>query len=130
VRAGWATSWGHDGCRARKADTDGDAAAPDAAAAASPDAEEECARPWTEEGDRRWQPHHVALSGEERAAVGLKCKQLLDMGRCAWLQQQLPGLHRAPAAGSNKAAGGVCVRYVQYVPVQLSGENRMILASL
>ncbi|GAB4817542.1 hypothetical protein N2152v2_004588 [Parachlorella kessleri] len=61
-------------------------------------------------GEEAWRPHH-ALGRAERMAVGHKCKRLIDYGRMLWLQQQ-----------------GFKAELVAYVPPEVSGENRLLLA--
>lgn len=54
-------------------------------------------------------------------ALGLRCKQLIDAGRCAWLRQTL-----APAAGGSEGAAAAVLR-VEYIDAQVSGENTLLL---
>ncbi len=58
-----------------------------------------------------FEPHHV-LPRSERMALGAAAKHLIDAGRLAYLRER--GLH---------------ARVVQYVAPEVSGENRLLLAT-
>lgn len=51
------------------------------------------------------------LAAADRAALGLKCKQLLDVGRLCWLRQN-----------------GMDAKFVSYVPPKITPENKLLLA--
>jgi Mg-chelatase subunit ChlD len=79
------------------------------------------------------------LSRQQRINFGLKCKQLLDMGRCGWIhsillpamqqQQQLQQqLVQQEEGGSGKAdAADLGVRRVAYIDQSVTGENTLLL---
>lgn len=66
-----------------------------------------------------------AMSREQRMALGLKCKVLIDKGRWWYAAEQM-GLE--PASESSECAGdsGV-VRLVCYIRPEVSGENRLLV---
>lgn len=92
-----------------------------------------------------WHPAQ-ALSAEERIQLGLRCKQLLDAGRCSWLQEKLaPLLQQSqrqqqlqqkaliPLQQEQAAAAGVqggaelYVQRVAYIDESVSGENTLLV---
>jgi tRNA:m4X modification enzyme len=58
-----------------------------------------------------WRPHHLLPRGQ-RIMVGQDCKRLIDALRLLWLQRQ-----------------GLDAETVLYVPPEVSGENKMLLAT-
>lgn len=63
------------------------------------------------QGEGGWRPHQ-GLPREARIAVGQQCKRLIDAGRLEWLAQR-----------------GFAAEAVRYVEAQVSGENRLLLAT-
>lgn len=58
-----------------------------------------------------WRPQR-ALTREQKIAVGRRCKRLIDAARLRWLRRQ-----------------GFEASLVKYVPSEVSGENRLLLAT-
>ncbi|CAI5982042.1 unnamed protein product [Closterium sp. NIES-64] len=81
---------------------------PQEAAAAAAAAAAAQAAATTEAASRPWFAH---LSVEHKVQVGRACKMLIDAGRLEWLQGR-----------------GLGVEYVEYTTVDVSPENRMLLA--
>lgn len=96
-----------------------------------------------ERGGGAWHPADT-LTHQQRIQLGLKCKQLIDAGRCAWLQdclaplmhhtrqqqqqQQLPrasGSVDGAAASSDHSA--IRVQRVAYIDESITGENTLLL---
>jgi hypothetical protein len=92
-----------------------------------------------------WHPAQ-ALSAEERIQLGLRCKQLLDAGRCSWLrgklapllqqsqrQQQLHQQGMIQSQQQEATAAGVTggaelyVQRVAYIDEAVSGENTLLV---
>ena len=63
-------------------------------------------------GEGEWRPQW-ALPRERKIAVGQRCKRLIDACRLAWLRRQ-----------------GFSASLLKYVPSSVSGENRLLLASV
>lgn len=126
---GWANcGHGDDDAVACRSESDGAESESRATAAGAGSSSSEAPADGQQRGS--WQPADV-LSLQERTALGIKCKQLLDAGRAAWLQQALAGgAGPSDGAGPECAAARTLVKYVQYVPRHLSGENRMLLAAV
>lgn len=51
------------------------------------------------------------MKAVERAALGFKCKQIIDMGRMAWVKER-----------------GLEAQFVKYVPSTISPENHLLIA--
>lgn len=87
-----------------------DADMPEAAApaAAAPDEQQQGG----EGGEGQWRPQW-ALPRERKIAVGQRCKRLIDSARLVWLGRQ-----------------GFDASLVRYVPSTVSGENRLLVASV
>lgn len=64
------------------------------------------------QGGEEWRPQW-ALPRERKIAVGQRCKRLIDAARLRWLRRQ-----------------GFEASIVKYVPSNVSGENRLLLATL
>lgn len=96
-----------------------------------------------------WHPSQL-LDHQQRIQLGMKCKQLIDAGRCAWMQDSLACLMQQQgeqpqhaAAGSsvpqrnsnesNKAAGAsgdsgtFVVQRVAYIDESVTGENTLLV---
>lgn len=58
-----------------------------------------------------WRPHHL-LTRQERIKIGQRCKKILDYGRLEWLRK-----HDCTS------------KSVIYVPPNVTGENRLLLAT-
>jgi hypothetical protein len=80
------------------------------------------------------------LSRQQRIDFGLKCKQLLDMGRCGWIhrmllpamqqQQQQPQqqlVQQEEGGGGPAVEAGLGVRRVAYIDQSVTGENTLLL---
>jgi hypothetical protein len=81
------------------------------------------------------------LSRQQRISFGMKCKQLLDMGRCGWIngmllpameeQQQHGAQGRQPQQqhGGDGVVGGagLGVSRVAYIDQSVTGENTLLL---
>lgn len=52
-----------------------------------------------------------SMKAVERAVIGFKCKQIIDMGRMMWLKEH-----------------GLETQFVKYVPSNISPENHLLLA--
>jgi hypothetical protein len=59
--------------------------------------------------------------------LGLKCKQLIDAGRCAWLQTQLAPLMQQQQHEQGAEMRSVHVQRVSYIDESLSGENTLLV---
>lgn len=51
------------------------------------------------------------MKAAERAALGFKCKQIIDMGRMVWMKEC-----------------GLDTQFVKYVPSTISPENHLLIA--
>ncbi|WIA13914.1 hypothetical protein OEZ85_002485 [Tetradesmus obliquus] len=75
------------------------------------------------------------LSRQQRISFGLKCKQLLDMGRCGWIhsallpaiQQQQQQQQQQGGEGVAGGDSGLDVRPVAYIDASVTGENTLLL---
>lgn len=67
--------------------------------------------------------HH--LSREQRVAVGLKCKALIDWGRAEWLRS---GCYSRNGPVLQPPPQRLQVSLVEYIPAEVSGENKLLLA--
>jgi tRNA:m4X modification enzyme len=65
----------------------------------------------TDDGPSLWRPHHL-LTRQDRIKIGQYCKKILDYGRLEWLR-------RHDCISSS----------VTYVPSNVTGESRLILAT-
>lgn len=68
-----------------------------------------------------WHPAN-SLTAQQRIQLGLKCKQLLDLGRVAWLQEQL-----APVLQQSLPGAVFQAQRVSYIEEAISGENTLLL---
>lgn len=82
-----------------------------------------------------WHPAQM-LSHQQRIQLGLKCKQLLDAGRCAWLQKQLAPMLMSQqqqqqrgevSEGAGRVGGELQVQRVAYIDPSITGENTLLL---
>ena len=77
-----------------------------------------------------WEPASL-FTRQERLALGGMCKQLIDAGRCAWLEQQLDRAAATRAHHSSRIPDRCLqqqhVQQVAYVPSTFTGENTLIL---
>lgn len=92
-----------------------------------------------EEEERRggWHPA-TTLTHQQRIQLGLKCKQLIDAGRCAWMQQKLAPLVQQPMQEQQQpplqeqqqlglGSSTLYVRRVTYIDESVSGENTLLV---
>jgi hypothetical protein len=86
--------------------------------------------PASPQQQEQWHPTRV-MGRRERTEVGVRCKQLIDAGRCAWLQAVLvPAMQQQqqpPPPRQPHAAQLLKVQRVAYINSAVTGENTLLL---
>lgn len=84
----------------------------------------------TQQQQQQQLDYHPAdlLDRQQRIALGMKCKQLIDMGRCAWIRNNLlPVVRHCQQQHSQLDGCPLCISRVAYVDQSVTGENTLLL---